>query len=374
MKILVAIDSMKGCLTSAEANQAVRQGILRRLPDAEVECVAMSDGGEGFLDAVAPLLDWQNGEGSARWIEAEVRDPLMRRVRARYLIYKDTAYIEMAEASGLGLLRPEERNPLTATTYGTGQLIADAVRHGAREIVVGLGGSATNDCGQGMLQALEDELADDGWSGRGVEALRRKVHFTIATDVVNPLLGSQGAARVFAAQKTDPSLSPEARETVLVQLEARAAAFASACARQHGHDHSLSPGAGTAGGLGYAFLQFFDARRVSGIDFLLDAHRFDQRLAEAALVITGEGRADRQTLMGKVPMGILRRAQARDIPTWLVAGQVADPERLKRAGFARVMCITPQGMPLSEAMNPCVAKNNLANCLAESLEIINFEQ
>ena len=209
MKFVVAIDSLKGCLSSVEANAAVRKSLLRCHPDAEVVCIPVSDGGEGFLDALQPTGQWER-------ITLSVCDPLMRPVVAAYLLSGHRAVIEMAQASGLQLLQEEERNPMTATTYGTGQLIADAVRRGAREIVVGLGGSATSDCGQGILQALYDAFGN-------LDALR-DIRFIIATDVENPLVGSQGAVYTFARQKG-------ATEEMLPLLEARSRSFAAAFTR-----------------------------------------------------------------------------------------------------------------------------------------------
>ncbi|MBQ8051802.1 MAG: glycerate kinase [Bacteroidaceae bacterium] len=330
MRILLAIDSLKGCLTSSEANEAAREGLLLRWPNAKVISVAVSDGGEGFLEAIHHTA--QGGQS----VMCEVMDPLMRPVEARYLLYNDRAYIELAQASGLCLLRPEERNPLKTTTYGTGQLIADALRKGVREVVVGLGGSATSDCGRGMLRALE------GADCRGV-------HFTIATDVCNPLCGPNGAARVFAPQKG-------ATEEMVEELERRAHAFAQESTRRMGHDYADCPGAGAAGGVGYALMQFYGAERRSGAELVLDVAHFDALLQTADLVITGEGHADRQTLMGKLPSVVLRRAQTHNVPVWLVAGRVSDRKELAEAGFSRILPLSPTDMPILEAMCPDVAR------------------
>ena len=287
-KIIVAIDSFKGCLTSAEANQAASEGVLDKMPDAKVVQVPVSDGGEGFMEAFQAAM---GGE----LVEVNVKDPLMRTIVAQYLMQDDTAVIEIAKASGLTLLSPEERNPMVATSYGTGQLVVDAVRKGCKRIIVGLGGSATSDCGIGMLQAIIAAFAKHGnWDDvRELDDVR----FTIATDVTNPLCGENGAAYVFAPQK---GASPEMVEG----LDARAKRFAEASAKHLGRDCQNNPGAGAAGGLGYAFLQYMNADCRSGIDLLLDTIHFDDLLSDADLVITGEGSADRQTLMGKLPFGI----------------------------------------------------------------------
>lgn len=346
--VIIAIDSFKGCLTSSEANQAAAEGVLQAMPAAQVVQIPVSDGGEGFLQAFRHAL---GGE----MVHVPVFDPLMRPVTAAYLVKGDTAVIEIARASGLTLLSAEERNPLAATTYGTGQLVADAVRRGCNHVIAGLGGSATSDCGIGMIRALIDSFAPGGtWDD--VRDLDH-VHFTIATDVTNPLCGEQGAAHVFAPQKG-------ADAEMVLALDARARRFAEASARHFGYDRQNDPGAGAAGGLGYAFLQYMNADRRSGIDLLLDAVHFDELLEVASLVITGEGSADLQTLMGKLPYGILQRCKRHQIPVALIAGRVSDPQVLLDAGFSKVVCINPlfKGdlqSPLEEAMRPETAKKNI---------------
>lgn len=443
MKVVIAIDSLKGCLTSRQANEAAREAVLRRWPDAEVVCLPMSDGGDGFLDAVAPLLSPRNGGCKYQRITVNVFDPLMRPIQAQYLLSEGRAFIEMAQASGLGLLKPEERNPLRASSYGTGQLIADALRRGAQEIVVGLGGSATSDCGMGMMEALQPPPAPSQGGGvnspgdapsglysSNTSSLGKGVNsqgdapsvlyssntpslgggrgrsypssltpsfgggrgrFLLATDVTNPLLGEQGAARTFARQKANPDMTPAELDAMVEELESRASAFAAESAARLGHDCSGEAGAGAAGGVGYALMQYLGARRVSGIDFVLDLANFDSHLPDADLIITGEGRADRQTLMGKVPMGILQRTKAfiASLPNQphslhhsitsslphssapavvLLAGQVADREALLQAGFAHVVAITPASMPLSMALQPQVARHNII----ETIKHINL--
>ena len=349
MKIVLAIDSFKGCLTSVEANQAAAEGIRAVRPDAEIVQVAVSDGGEGFLEAFHAAI---GGE----MVIIGVRDPLMRRISARYLLMGDTAVIEMAQACGLTLLSADERNPLLATSYGVGLLVADAVRRGARHIIVGLGGSATSDAGIGMIRALIDAFAPHGtWDD--VQALR-PVRFTIASDVQNPLCGANGAAHVFAPQK---GATPE----MVSRLDARARRFAEVSARHFGYDRSQQPGAGAAGGLGYAFLQYLDADCQPGIRLLLDALHFRELISDATLIVTGEGSADRQTLMGKLPIGILQ--QSHGIPVALIAGRISDCDRLLRAGFAKVKCINPAGLPQEVAMQSSIACRNIAETVSQLL-------
>ena len=365
MKVIIAIDSFKGCLTSKEANEAAAEGIRKAYPDAEIVEVPVSDGGEGYMEAFHAAIG-----GSLE--EVTVRDPLMRPVKAKYLLHNEMAVIEMAQASGLTLLTEEERNPMVATSYGTGQLVADAVRKGAKHIIVGLGGSATSDAGIGMLHALIDVYAKHGqWDD--IEVFK-DVTFTIASDVKNPLYGEQGAAHVFAPQKfaiergeseldsiaereqTRPKVKGATPEQIL-RLDERARKFAEISAKHFGYDRSQMPGAGAAGGLGYAFLQYLNAKSIPGIQLLLDTIRFKKMVRDADLVVTGEGSADRQTLMGKLPTGILE--QARPVPVFLIAGRISDREELLNAGFAQVECINPPGIPLEEAMRKEVAQHNI---------------
>ena len=350
MKVIVAIDSFKGCMSSAEANRAAAEGIRCLCPDAEIVQVPVSDGGEGFLEAFHTAI---GGE----LIAATVNDPLMREVMARYLLKDGMAVIEMAQASGLTLLTKEERNPMVATSYGTGQLVVDAVRKGARHVIVGLGGSATSDAGMGMLRAIVDAFAKhERWED--FEELK-DVRFTIATDVKNPLCGENGAAYVFAPQK---GATPE----MVRQLDQRARKFAEVSTRHFGFDHSQDEGAGAAGGLGYAFLQYLDASCKSGIQLLLETIHFEELVHDANLVITGEGSADRQTLMGKLPVGILE--QSGKIPVCLIAGRISDREQLLQAGFAKVECINPPGISLEEAMRKKTAELNICNTVRKILE------
>ncbi|MBR6140681.1 MAG: glycerate kinase [Bacteroidaceae bacterium] len=335
-KIIVAIDSFKGCLTSAEANRAAAEGILAHKPDAEILTIPVSDGGEGWLEAFQAAV-------GGHLVEVKVNDPLMRPILAQYLIHDDTSVIEIAKASGLTLLNPKERNPMKTTSYGTGQLVVDAVRRGCRHIIVGLGGSATSDCGIGMLEAIENLKL----------RIENDVRFTIATDVKNPLCGEKGAAHVFAPQK---GATPE----MVVELDESARQFAEESALRFGYDRQDVPGAGAAGGLGYAFLQYMNADCRSGIDLLLDAVCFEELLKDASLIITGEGSADRQTLMGKVPFGILQKAKPFHVPVILIAGRIRDKQLLLDAGFSKTECINPPDISIDEAMKPEVAKGNIA--------------
>ena len=350
MRIVVAIDSFKGCLTSREANEAAAGGIRRVYPDAEIVQVPVSDGGEGFMEAFYAAI-------GGTLVKVPVRDPLMRPITAKYLLHDEMAVIEIAQASGLTLLTKEERNPMVATSYGTGQLVADAVRRGAKRIIIGLGGSATSDAGMGMLHALIDSFASYGrWDD--IKDMK-DVRFTIASDVKNPLCGESGAAHVFAPQK---GATPED----VLALDARTRKFADISAQHFGYDRSEMEGAGAAGGLGYAFLQYLNADCKPGILLLLETIHFDEMMKNTDLVITGEGSADRQTLMGKLPMGIL--LQSRHVPVYLIAGRISDRDELLKAGFERVKCINPEGISLEEAMRKEVAIQNIANTILQLMD------
>lgn len=349
-KFVLAIDSFKGCLTSREANQAAAEGIKSICPDAEIIQIPVSDGGEGFVEAFHSAIDGDI-------IELTVNDPLMRPVVAHYLLKDTIAVIEIAQASGLPLLTKEERNPLIATSYGTGELIVDAVRKGAEHIIVGLGGSATSDAGTGMIRALVDAFTKNGtWDD--IQELEH-VRFTIASDVKNPLCGENGAAHVFGPQKG-------ATLEDVFTLDNRARAFAEASAKHFGYDRSAMEGAGAAGGLGYAFLQYMGAECKSGIQLLLETIHFDEIVKDSDMVITGEGGSDRQTLMGKLPVGILE--QSADVPVCLIAGRIKDREQLLQAGFAYVECINPAGITMEEAMRKEVAMRNIRETIIRVLQ------
>lgn len=342
-------------MTSREAAEAAAQALCEYDPHAEVVSIPVSDGGEGMLEAYLAACP-----GSLRTIT--VRSPLGAPIAASYGVTDDgLALIETAQAVGLHLIPPPQRNPLLATSYGVGQLIADAVERGYRDFVVGLGGTATCDGGVGMMEALTRQLGWDGDYASLYEGALAGCRFRLASDVRNPLCGPEGAARVFAPQKG-------AKPRMVEEIEARLVRLSSEAAVRCGYDRSRESGAGAAGGLGYALMQFLRATCVSGVDLLLDLAHFDMLLQGADLVITGEGRADRQTLMGKLPYGILERASARSVPTWLLAGSIGDEDLLKEAGYDRVASINPPGAPLEEAMRKEVAQARLRETLLMLLD------
>ena len=365
-KIVVASDSFKGSLTSMQVADAVERAVAQVAPSCEVVKVDVADGGEGTMDALRQTLGGQK-------LYIEVSDPLGRPIKAPYVILEDgiTAVVEMATASGLPLLVPGERNPLKTSTYGTGQLIADALDKGCRKFLVGIGGSATNDAGMGMLEALGYRFLDaqgNALHGCG-EALERVVsidasyanpalaesEFIVACDVDSPLYGPKGAAYVFSPQKgADPQM--------VERLDQGLANFAQAVKRYNDKDISEIPGAGAAGGLGGGFVGFLNAFLERGVEMVLDAIDFDNLIQGAELVITGEGKVDFQTLTGKTPFGVAKRAHRQNIPVIAIGGGVQiSQDDARAAGFADVVQVTPTDMPLEVAMKPEVASENVYN-------------
>ena len=341
MKIIVALDSFKGCLSSAEANQAAAEGILSLYPQADVIQVPVSDGGEGFLDAIRASISPVITRTVA------THDAYMRPIHAEYLIHGNTAIIEVARIIGLPLVADIEPKIMQATSYGVGEVQADAIDCGCTDFIIGLGGTATCDFGEGMMHGGRWREERGKWKEE-----RGMWRVTGASDVTAPLTGENGAARLFAPQK---GATPEEVELLEQQAERIARQNRDTMHR----DCSMLPGAGAAGGLGYALMQYFDAEIRSGADVLFDLIHFEERMAGADLIITGEGRSDRQTLLGKLPHSILRQAQNLSIPTWLLAGQIADSHRLLQAGFEKVAGINPTGTPLSEAIQPETARKNI---------------
>ena len=361
MKIVVASDSFKGSLSSREVAQAAMRGIKQVLPACEVVGVTVADGGEGTLDAIVDAL----GGGKVTTV---VRDPLGRPVSVCYGVAGKTAIIEMATASGLTLLTNEERNPWLTSTYGTGEMIMDAIGRGCCDFFVGIGGSATNDAGMGMLQALgfrfydiDDQEIIDGCGGRLQDVARiddtvvmdavRQCRFTVACDVDTPFCGSKGAAYVFAPQKG-------ADMEMVARLDSGMVSFAKVIEKTYGIDVTSMAGAGAAGGMGGGFYAFLNATLKRGVDMVLDAIDFDSIIRGADLVITGEGTIDYQTVKGKTAAGVLARAKAQDILVVAIAGRVEMCDSVAQMGFAGVYPIMENEMPLAVAMQPdCAAAN-----------------
>ena len=369
-KIVVASDSFKGSLSSMQVADAVERAVLQACPACDVIKIDVADGGEGTMDALQHTLG-----GHKIWLE--VSDPLGRPVRASYVILEDgtTAVVEMAVASGLPLLSPEERNPLETSTYGTGQLIADALNKGCRKFLIGIGGSATNDAGMGMLQALGYRFTDAQGNvlcgcGESLEKVAsidassaspalKESEFIVACDVDSPLYGPKGAAYVFAPQKGADTETVERLDNGLKH-------FSEVVAKSKGaiEDYAQTPGAGAAGGLGFGLMAFLNARLVSGINMVLDAIGFDSIIKDADLIITGEGKIDSQTLTGKTPYGVLQRAKLQGIPVVAIGGSVQlEPEETEAAGFASILQTTPPDTRIEDALNPETASRNIIRAI-----------
>lgn len=363
MKITLAFDSFKGSLSSREVADAFKLGFHKVIPDACFTIVSIADGGEGTTEALITTLQGES-------VDIAVSNPLGMPVVARYGIIDNgaTAVMEMAAASGLTLLCPHERNPRLTSTYGTGEMIAHALDRGCRNFLIGIGGSATNDGGTGMLRALGYRFLDKSGNPLtgGGEILEHiatiddsnahrylnEARFTIACDVTNPLYGAEGAAYVYAPQKG-------ADEAMLLQLDNGLRNYARIIENYTGHDIASMPGAGAAGGMGAGFKAFLNARLERGIEMVLNAMHFDLLIADSNLVVTGEGRIDRQTIMGKAPSGVLQAAQAHNIPTIAVGGSVVWCKELHDSPFSYITAVTPSTQALEVAMQPQVAKENI---------------
>ncbi len=354
MKIITAFDSFKGCMSAHEACHAAATGLQERYPDAEVVCLPMSDGGEGMVECIAEALD-------VEMITVKVHDPLMNEINAKYAIStqidegtdkeQKTAYMEMAAASGLTLVPTDKRNPMITTTYGVGEMILDAIHRGCTKIIMGIGGSATCDGGQGMIDCLRPYLP-------------LPVEILVASDVSNPLYGPEGAAYIFAPQK---GATPE--QVTLLDQRLRDFAHKTEASGIASPELANHPGSGAAGGLGYGLMAYLHATLTSGIDLVLDTIHFDQQIADADLVLTGEGKTDGQTLYNiynvstapkKVPMGVLARAKKQGVTTILLSGAIEDKALLLDAGFSAVRSINEgDTRSLDVLMQKSVAENNL---------------
>lgn len=377
MRIAVAPDSFKGSLTAAQAARAMERGIHAAWPGAEVVCLPIADGGEGTVET---LLASTGGKA----MTTEVTGPLGERVNAKWGILGDgeTAVIEMAEASGLLLLSPERRNPRLTTTFGTGELIEAALNHGMRKIIIGIGGSATNDGGAGMAQALGVRLLDcDGnalpWGGAALRQLRkidlsgldkrlRETDIIVACDVDNPLCGPSGASAVYGPQKG-------ATEDMVRELDEALAHFAEIAWTATGRDLAREKGAGAAGGLGIGLMHFTGARMERGIRLVLEAMCFERRIQDADLIFTGEGRTDAQTAHGKAPVGVAEIAARHQVPVICLSGALADDyQAILQRGIAAAASIVPRPMGL----RPCIrdAEHLLEQGTAEICRMIQVGQ
>jgi glycerate kinase len=375
MKIVIASDSFKGSMSSMDVATAAITGVAEVCPEAEVVAVNVADGGEGTVDAIVDALH-------GTLVQCEVSDPLGRPIMATYGVAGEVAVMEMAAASGLPLLTVEERNPWATSTQGTGEMIMDAIARGCRKFLVGIGGSATNDAGMGMLQAMgyrfydaNDELIADGCGGvlsriariddSQVSAAVKECVFTVACDVDTPFCGPEGAAPVFAPQKG-------ADAEMVKRLDEGMASFANVIADTYAIDIVPLAGAGAAGGMGGAFRAFLGATLKRGIDMVLDAIDFDNTIQGAHLVITGEGKVDFQTAKGKTAAGVLARAKKQHIPVVAIGGCVEMCDSLLQMGFAGIYPILEEQVPLEVAMQREFAMSNVRQTVAKILRTINL--
>jgi glycerate kinase len=373
MKIVIAPDSFKESLSALDVASEIEAGFREIFPTADYLKIPVADGGEGTVDAMIAATGGQR-------IEIEVTGPLGNPVQAFYGLLGDgkTAVIEMAAASGLELVPPAQRNPLLTTTFGTGQLIRAALDAGARHCIIGLGGSATNDGGAGMLQALGGDLLDTsgksippGGGGLAKLAQIKLAHldprlkdclFEIACDVSNPLLGPQGASAIFGPQK---GATPE----MVGQLEANLSHFAQLILRDFGLDLASQPGTGAAGGMSLCLIAFLNGTLRPGVEIVTDAIHLAAAIKDADLVITGEGRIDSQSIRGKTPVGVARLAQAHGVPVIAIGGCLAaDTAAVYQHGIDAAFAAVNRPCTLETALNETrqnlrAAARNIAACL-----------
>lgn len=375
MKVVIAIDSLKGSLSSMEAGMAIKDGILAAKPDAEVIVKPLADGGEGTTDA---LIEGMNGER----IDLTVTGPMHTPVDAYYGYLKDTntAVMEMASAAGITLVPDSEKNPLLATSYGVGEMINDAIQRGCRNFIIGIGGSVTNDGGIGMLKALGvrflDENGEDAGEGgqtlakvaridvSGMNPLLKECHIQVACDVNNPLCGENGSTYVYGPQK---GVTEDMKKT----LDEAMAHFARVTSETLENDYMNTPGAGAAGGLGYAFLAYTGAALTPGIELILDAVGLEEELSGADVVVTGEGRLDFQTAMGKAPVGVARLAKKYNAKVIAFAGSVTkEATACNKEGIDAFFPILRSVCTLAEAMDPVAARNNMTATVEQVFRLL----
>lgn len=373
MKIAIAIDSFKGSLSSTEAGEAAAAGIKRIYPNAEIDIIPLADGGEGTVRALAA------GKYSALR-KVQVTDPLGRKIQAEYCITNGTAVIEMAAAAGITLLKSSELDPMKTTTYGVGELIAHAISEGCHNFIIGIGGSATNDGGSGMLQALGFGLLDKNgkqipFGAEGLAYLDRisadnvlpelcKCRFRAACDVTNVLCGENGCSAVFAPQKGASPEAVEIMDKLLYDYSEKAKIL-------YPYSDRNSPGAGAAGGLGFALKTFLNAELASGVKIILEETDFENRLKGADILVTGEGRLDGQTVMGKAPCGAAQLAQKHSIPVVAFSGCIGDNASLcNENGIDAFFPILRSISTLDEALDKDNAAKNLADTTEQAFRLI----
>ncbi len=376
MKVVVAIDSLKGSLSSLEAGEAIKSGVLNAIPDAEVCVRPLADGGEGTVEALALGMG-----GELKTVE--VTGPLGEKVNCLYGILEEskTAILEMSGAAGITLVADEERNPLHTTTYGVGEVIKDAIANGCRHFIVGIGGSATNDGGIGMLQALGYGMLDkDGnqvpFGAKGIKEIvtitddqvipeLKECSFRIACDVTNPLCGERGCSAVYGPQK---GATPE----MVKDMDAWLSNYAKLVAAKYEKADAEYPGTGAAGGMGFAFLAYTNAVLESGIKIILEETKLEDYVKDADIVVTGEGRLDGQTAFGKAPIGVAKIAKKFDKTVLAFAGAVTkDAVVCNEHGIDAFFPILRRIQTLQEAMTPEIARDNMVTTVEQVFRLIN---
>ena len=383
MKVVVAIDSLKGSLSSLEAGQAIKEGVQVVYPEADVVVRPLADGGEGTVEALAIGM---GGE----LVHVSVTGPLGDAVTAEYGILKadetrpKTAIIEMSAAAGITLVPDEKRNPMHTTTYGVGELIKDAIDNGCRHFIVGIGGSATNDGGIGMLQALGYDFLDKdgapvGYGGTGLQSIARiqaenvlpelkECTFRVACDVTNPLCGPMGSSAIYGPQKgASPGMVKELDEALLHYAELSKETF--------DHADRLYPGTGAAGGMGFAFLTYTNAVLESGIKIVLEETGLEEEMKDADFVITGEGRLDSQTALGKAPIGVAHLAKKHDKKVLAFAGCLTpDAGVCNENGIDAFFPILRRVITVQEAMEKENARENMIRSVEQVFRLIKAVQ
>lgn len=377
MKVVIAIDSLKGSLSSLEAGEAIHAGIERVFPKAQVIVRPLADGGEGTVEALTLGL-------GGKLEKVIVSDPLGRPVEAVYGILPNskTAIIEMSAAAGITLVKEAERNPLHTTTYGVGEMIRHGVEKGCRSFLVGIGGSATNDGGVGMLQALgfgflNEQGKQISFGAKGLANLKKittdqvipqlqECSFKIACDVTNPLCGKKGASAVYGPQKG-------ATSEMVEKMDHWLSAYAALAEKTFGKGDSQFPGTGAAGGLGFAFLTFTNAVLQSGVQIVLEETRLEKDIKDADLVITGEGRLDSQTIMGKAPIGVAKLAKKYDKKVIAFSGCVTEDAALcNQHGIDAFFPILRSVVSLEEAMEKENARNNMTDTVEQVMRLLQI--
>ena len=376
MKVVVAIDSLKGSLSSLEAGEAIKDGVLKAMPGAEVYVRPLADGGEGTVEALALGM-------GGKLVTVNVTGPLGESIDCVYGILEEskTAILEMSGAAGITLVPDSKRNPLHTTTYGVGEVIKDAISKGCRHFIVGIGGSATNDGGIGMLQALGYGMLDkDGnqvsFGANGLKELEtitdenvipelKECSFRIACDVTNTLCGEFGCSAVFGPQKgADP--------TMIIQMDKWLEHYAGLTSEKYEKADAKYPGTGAAGGMGFAFLAYTNAVLESGIKIILEETNLEDYVKDADIVITGEGRLDGQTVFGKAPIGVAKIAKKYDKTVLAFAGAVTkDATLCNEHGIDAFFPILRRIQSLQEAMDPSVARENMATTVEQVFRLIN---